>query len=155
MINDYKSRLYSIHRTMKTRCNNPNYKDYDKYGGAGITVCDDWNLFSNFKEWAEANGYSDELSLDREDNLLGYYPGNCRWTTQIIQKRNRRMTKKNTSGYIGVNFSKSKNKYRAQVTIKKKTKSLGSFDNAMDAAIARDQYVINNKLIGFTLNGVL
>ena len=153
-MNNYKSKLYSIHRGMKTRCTNKNYKDYSKYGGSGITVCKEWLSYNGFKIWAEANGYEDGLTLDRKNNELGYTPSNCRWVTHVIQKRNRRKTKANTSGFIGVNFAKAKGKFRAQITLNKRTLSLGSFDTALEGAIVRDNYIIENKLIGFTLNNV-
>ena len=31
-----------------------------------------------------------DLTLDREDNDKGYYPGNCRWADAVTQANNRR-----------------------------------------------------------------
>lgn len=82
---------------MKTRCNNPNAKNYHDYGGRGITVCDEWvHNYPAFKEWALTHGYSDDLSLDRRDNEKGYTPENCRWATRLQQNNNRRNVKKYT-----------------------------------------------------------
>ena len=36
------SRPYQIWRMMKVRCCNPNEKDYPRYGGRGIQVCQEW-----------------------------------------------------------------------------------------------------------------
>ena len=84
------TRLYRIWAGMKDRCLNPNSKYWDKYGGRGISVCNDWsNDFVKFHDWALANGYQEDLTLDRVDNDKGYSPGNCRWTTYLVQENNR------------------------------------------------------------------
>lgn len=85
------TRLYNIWRGMKMRCLNENSKFYKYYGGRGITICGEWiDSFENFRDWALANGYSDELSIDRIDNNGNYEPDNCQWTTQSEQNANRR-----------------------------------------------------------------
>lgn len=84
------TRLYSIYANMKNRCSNPNCNRYSLYGGKGIKVCDEWlNNFQSFYDWAMANGYSDELTLDRKDNSKDYCPENCRWSTMKEQQNNR------------------------------------------------------------------
>lgn len=85
------TRLYHIWVSMKARCFRPACKAYDRYGGSGITVCSDWkDSFAAFHAWAIANGYSEDLTLDRYPNQKGNYePSNCRWATQTQQQRNR------------------------------------------------------------------
>lgn len=92
-----ESRLYRIWRNMKSRCENPNTKSYKDYGGRGITICEEWReSFEAFHAWAIANGYRDDLTIDRKDNEGPYTPENCHWATakeQGINKRdNRRIT---------------------------------------------------------------
>ena len=98
-----------IHKTwgdMITRCYNSKRKSYYLYGGRGIKVCDEWlgsnpKGFSNFYNWAIANGYKEEklsngrnkLTLDRIDNDKNYSPNNCRWITNAEQQRNKRIHK--------------------------------------------------------------
>lgn len=87
------TRLYSIWRSMICRCYYKNDKCYSTYGGAGITICDEWrNDFKAFRDWAIANGYKDHLSIDRIDVQKGYYPRNCRWATNFEQSNNKTST---------------------------------------------------------------
>ena len=84
-----KTRLYNTWNKMKNRCNSPNSNEYKYYGGRGIKVCDEWQKFEPFCDWALANGYSDDLSIDRIDNDGNYEPSNCRWVDFITQVNNR------------------------------------------------------------------
>jgi len=75
-------RLYGILNGMKQRCYNPKRETYKWYGGKGVRVCDQWkDSYVNFKRWALANGYMDNLSIDRIDSDGDYSPDNCQWIT--------------------------------------------------------------------------
>lgn len=89
---DHKhTKLFGRWCNIKDRCCNPDSKDYVRYGGRGITICDEWkNDFSAFYNWSVNNGYSNGLQIDRKDNSKGYSPENCRWVSAKENSNNRR-----------------------------------------------------------------
>lgn len=87
---DSRSRLYRVWRAMLCRCNNMIHEAYGRYGGRGITVCDEWKTYAPFRAWALASGYADNLEIERRDNDRGYSADNCCWETRSGQSRNRR-----------------------------------------------------------------
>lgn len=84
--------LYRAWTDMKTRCSNPNYNKYHRYVGRGITFCDRWNKFSNFKE-DMGKSFKVGLQLDRINNDKGYSPENCKWSTRKEQANNKNNNK--------------------------------------------------------------
>ncbi len=151
------TKLYEVWAQIKRRTLNLKNKQYNDYGGRGITICDEWkNDFMSFYNWALSNGYEENkgLSIDRIDNDENYEPNNCRWTTRVIQGRNRRIPKNNSSGYKGVSFVKDRNKYKSYIYVNKNSIYLGSYLNVIEGAIAYNNYIIENNLEGFILNEI-
>ena len=87
------TRLFNIWEGMKGRCYCTTNDAYENYGGRGIVICDEWKEnFIAFKEWAIANGYTEELTIERKDVNENYCPENCCWTTKGEQANNKRNT---------------------------------------------------------------
>jgi len=85
-----KTKLYKVWKNMRMRCENPNHKYFNRYGGRGIKVCGRWQDFVNFMaDMGERPEGSVRLTVERKDNDKGYEPGNCRWATYNEQARNR------------------------------------------------------------------
>ena len=88
-----KTRLYKIWMGMKKRCYQKNSKTYERYGGRGIIICDEWLDFEKFRDWALSHGYNESLSIDRKDVNGNYEPTNCKWSTNKEQANNRRSSR--------------------------------------------------------------
>jgi hypothetical protein len=89
-------KFYECWGSFKSRCLNKNDKDYSRYGGRGIKVCDEWLEFENFRDdmWEGFLKHVTEFgkgntTLDRKDVNGNYEPSNCRWATYKKQNCNR------------------------------------------------------------------
>ena len=142
MVNYDDKPLYRTWSGIKTRCLNKKSKDYPKYGGRGITVCDRWK--NSYKQFAIDMGDkpSSMHSVERIDNNKGYCPENCRWGTKEDQSRNRRIFTTNTSGETGVDFTGTK--WRARIYLKGKRVQAGYFNTKAEAIVARQKLMAEN-----------
>lgn len=105
----YGTRFYKLWGQMIQRATNPKRNRAHLYLGKGISVCDEWRLFNNFKndmlpsylDHVNKHG-ENQTTLDRIDSDKGYFLGNCRWATKSVQRRNTKTFK--TFEYNGVSL---------------------------------------------------
>lgn len=87
--------LRAMWKNMKSRCYNQNNQEYHRYGGRGITICDNWLKTSKeFIEWGLNNGYELGLTIDRINTDGNYEPSNCQFITRSenVLKEKKTMT---------------------------------------------------------------
>lgn len=87
-----KTPEYIVWAGMKSRCDDPNHKSWNYYGGRGITVCDRWRNFLAFLSDMGPRP-SPNHSIERRDNSVCYCPENCYWETHKNQMRNTRLNR--------------------------------------------------------------
>ena len=146
-----KNRLYSIWTEFRRRCRKPRTQSYiDK----SLTYNPAWSEYNEFRNWALCSAYSDELSLERKDNDIGYEPSNCYWATKQEQQYNRDKRDGGYSKYIGVSEMKPskrmksplKKPWRARVSKNGKEIYCETFSSEFDAASARDKFCLDNDI---------
>lgn len=85
-----RSSEYNIWCKMHLRCEDPKVKNYNNYGGRGISVCERWGTFENFI-FDMGLRPTRKHSIERLNNNLGYGPTNCIWATAKTQCNNTRV----------------------------------------------------------------
>jgi hypothetical protein len=124
---------YHTWRAMRRRCNNPNDKDYPRYGAKGITVCPGWEDYLVFE--ADMGEPVGNQTLDRIDPYGNYEKENCRWASIVTQNRNKRVGSRNKTGYTGVIYKGGK--WYGDITCKGKKYYSKSCISLEEAVVAR------------------
>jgi hypothetical protein len=131
-----KNKLYRRWRAMLARCNDPTNPSYHRYGGRGISVCEEWKDITNFYKWLFSNGYDTGLEVDRIDNDKGYSPENCRLVSKKQNMANKRGRSNSSSKYKGVSWSNRRNKWVVVIGYNNKNIYIGQFSDEKEAARA-------------------
>lgn len=126
------TKTYTAWANMIKRCENATASGFERYGGAGVSVCERWRKFENFL--ADMGEAPQGMTIDRRDSAAGYSKVNCRWATATTQARNR--TFKNTpTGIKGVVFCRDR--FRVKIGVGYKQIHIGYFFTIEEAARAR------------------
>lgn len=145
-----KKRLIVIRHSMYCRCYYPSTHGYERYGGRGIKICDEWiNNPQSFYDWAINNGYDKNLTIDRIDVNGNYEPSNCRWVTKEVQDNNRRTNRKITYKGKTKNLSQWAREYNINTTtLSDRLKTGMTIDEALNKPVIKS----GGKLL-YDLNG--
>lgn len=82
---------------------------------------------------ARQNEYVDHINRDKRDNRKS----NLRICKHIDNDRNKDISSKNTSGYIGVGYDNARKKWKASITVNRKSIYLGRYPTIEEAIVAR------------------
>jgi hypothetical protein len=135
----WKQPSYNTWRAMLRRCQNPEDKDYLRYGARGITVCPEWQDYVRFV--SDMGEPAEGQTLDRIDNEQGYFKENCRWAsghTQAVNSRRR----KSITGHRGVAYFPIYQKWIANITVQGKRYYSNVYGTLEEAVAARKQLEI-------------
>ena len=153
-----KHPLYGTWVQMISRCKNPKNRNYDRYGGRGIIVCDEWQDFWSFVKWSDSiGGRPNNCTLDRIDNNGNYEPENCRWADWRTQTTN-----KSSNVYIEYNgVSKTITEWCEELNIHTRTLNNRinrgwSIERALSECTSKNSHFSRNKfLCQYTKEGLL
>lgn len=167
-----RGRAYTTYNGMLARCYDSKASRYSKYGGAGVTVCDEWlgeegfnNFFSWYKTQPNSNSSTYQLDKDILCNNKGikphyYSPKTCQFVSRVENQRNySSLLINNTSGYTGVTLNKDKVTWSFRLH-REHTSNINrsGFKTALEAAKARETLIISESLnfkleyVGTTMN---
>lgn len=118
------SPCYKAWHNMLNRCYSGKYPDYN-----GVSVCDEWLVYSNFKSWWDVNhvpGYALDKDLKIPGNKV-YGPDTCLyipvWMNTYIASKSKHAR--------GVTYDKRLDRYKAQRSSHdKRGRYIGYFDTA-------------------------
>lgn len=103
-----------------------------------------------FLEKIEGKGYVDHIDRNKQNNKLD----NLRWISNAENIRNQSKRNGYSSKYKGVSFDIHRNKWCAKMKIYYSTYNLGRYNTEEEAALAYNNFIIDNAIDGAILNEI-
>lgn len=117
---------------MMNRVYNKKVVEYARYGGRGITVCEEWYNFQNFAEWITTQSNYGKSGYELDKDLIDpkshiYSKETCCLIPQHINAA--------ITGRRG-GINKAKNKFRVRVSLQGKSINVGLYESIDEATSA-------------------
>lgn len=100
--NSWRHPAYGTWEGMMARCYLKTHDAYHRYGGRGISVCEEWHDVETFYRWIDSTDWIQfKLQIDRVNNDGDYSPENCKISTAMENMSNR-----STNRFLEINGEK-------------------------------------------------
>lgn len=159
---------YPIWNAMIQRCTNPKHKQWDNYGGLGVSVCPEWmppkerGFITFLRDMVDpylfvagdylTDYFCEGQTLDRRYGCLGYSKENCRWVDYRVQNLNKRGAKTGRSYPQGVKLRKKDDRFVSYSSVDGKTRQLYSGYDLFEAVCVRKAWeLVRYKELGISL----
>lgn len=104
----------------------------------------------HFLDIIDGKTYVDHIDRNKQNNVIS----NLRWVTNAENIRNQNKRNGCSSKHKGVSFDKNRNKWTTKIKINYKTKNLGRYETEEEAALAYNNFIIENTIEGAILNSI-
>lgn len=142
IVDDADAAWLGLHKWSSSKCHRNKSVAMRRVGGRTVYMHREI-LGLTHGDGMEADHLNHDTLDNQRTNLLAVSP---------LANKRRQPSRGGSSSYIGVTFDTDRNRWRAQIQIDGRGINLGRFHSEIEAAAARDAYVLKNNT-GHGLNG--